>query len=208
MTSREQLLKSIASRGGRRGSSTAAQWLKAFDACLDGGFCPRYAKGISGEQWQALIKEAEGKFVYSAPGMNIKGAFESNNPQYALEFTCTISSKRKDRDGDVLLPEGASLDPNAPLLWQHNSLLPIGKVLGKIGQNTQKISGRCAIAKFEHDSELAELARDAATLIQLNALRISHGFEPKDYAAMDSDDGRWLIKSYEILEVSVVSIPR
>lgn len=207
MTSREALLKSIASRSGRHGISTAAQCLKAFDACLDGGFCPRYAKGISGEQWQALIKEAENKLVYSAPGMNIKGAFESNSPQYAMEFNCVISSRRKDRDGDILLPDGASLDPNAPLLWQHNSLLPIGLVLGKIGQSTQKISGRCAIAKFEHDSELAELARDAATLIQCNGLRISHGFEPKDYSPMDDDEGRWLIKSYEILEVSVVSIP-
>lgn len=207
---KSDLLESVRTRSGSRlGISTADSYLTALDSCFSGGLCPSHMKSVSGDQWAKVLKEAEQKLTYCAPGMNIKSNNESSTPGFLLDFNCIISTNRKDRDGDILLPEGATLDPMAPLLWQHNPLFPIGKVFGRTSQSgdRQKIAGRCGIAKFDHDSELADMSRDAATLVQCNALRISHGFDPKSFKPLDQDDGRWLVSSYEILEVSLVSIP-
>lgn len=207
---REELLKAIRSRAsdGRYGIGTADTYLKAVAGCLSGGYCPRSLQGVTQAEWAGAIKDAEQKFVYSQSGMNVKGVFEASDPSYQLEFDCVVTSTKKDRDGDVLETRGAILDEFAPLLWQHNSFLPLGKVLRRTGQTTSKLTARCCILNFgDGDGELAQLARDAAVLVKANALRISHGFDPRDFSALDEKDGRYLISSFEILEVSLVSIP-
>lgn len=205
-----ELLKAIRERSNsdRYGIGTADQYLKAVAGCLDGGYCPRSLNGVTQAEWAGAIKDAEQKFVYSQQGMNVKGVFEASDPSYLLEFDCIVTSTKKDRDGDVLETRGAILDEYAPLLWQHNSFLPLGKVLRRTGQTHAKLTARCCILDFGNgDGELAQLARDAAVLVKANALRISHGFDPRDFKALESEDSRYLISSFEILEVSLVSIP-
>lgn len=207
---REELLQAIRNRepSDRYGIGTADIYLKSIAGCFEGGYCPRSLAGVSQAEWQGAIKDSERKFVYSEKGMNVKGTFEASDPSYQLEFDCVVTSTRKDRDGDILETRGAVLDEYAPLLWQHNSFLPIGKVLRRTGQTHAKLTARCCILDFGGgDGELASLARDAAVLVKANALRISHGFDPRDFSAMEDKDGRYLISSFEILEVSLVSIP-
>lgn len=207
---RNELLAAVRSRqnGDRYGIGTADIYLKSIAGCFEGGYCPRSLAGVSQAEWAGAIKDAEQKFVYSEKGMNVKGTFEASDPNYQLEFDCVVTSTKKDRDGDVLETRGAILDDSAPLLWQHNSFLPIGKVLRRTGQTHAKLTARCCILDFgDSDGELAQLARDAAVLVKANALRISHGFDPRDFSALDEKEGRYLISSFEILEVSLVSIP-
>ena len=46
-----------------------------------------------------------------------------------MVFRHTLTTSRKDRDGDVLHPEGMEVDPQLPLLFQHVHTMPIGKML-------------------------------------------------------------------------------
>ena len=141
-----------------------------------------------------------------------------NLPGSIFTFDAIVTTNRADRDGDVLLPDGAIVDPAMPLLWQHNPSLPIGKLVGILEQSKRRLSARFALADLD-------LARDAATLIEFGALRISHGFAPIEYAPLDITDdddedkeamlleggegkrSGWRITKYEIMETSLVSIP-
>ena len=162
--------------------------------------------GMSPEEWQRTVKEAEQRLTYCDPGMTIRRSKSPRNGESdgaILVFEATVSSKRKDRDGDILDPAGAVIDPNAALLWQHVHSLPIGRYFKTVKQNSRRIAGRFGIA------DLA-LGHDAATLVEFKALRISHGFDPLEWEEMlDKDDEfiGWHVKEYEIMEVSLVSVP-
>lgn len=121
------------------------------------------------------------------------------SPGSICDFSAVITSGRKDRDGDILEVSGAIVDPNAPLLWQHDPNLPIGKVL-RTTKSTDRLSGDFMIAD-------TDLGRDAAALVEAGALRISHGFEPIEFDPLQGKGGRWHIKRYNVVEVSLVSIP-
>jgi len=126
----------------------------------------------------------------------------------AMEFDAIITTNRVDRDGDILEPKGAIPDPAMPLLWQHIPMEPIGKLLKISQQNSKRVKGRFAIAD-------TPLGRDAAELVEFGALRISHGFIPTDFeerknGKKDDANGEflgWHITAYEIIEVSLVSVP-
>src|SRR5262245_54604133 len=55
-------------------------------------------------------------------------------PGSICDFEAVITSGRKDRDGDILEPSGAILDPQCPLLWQHLPTMPIGRLVSKTVQ--------------------------------------------------------------------------
>lgn len=121
-----------------------------------------------------------------------------------MEFDCVVTSKSRDRDGDILEPAGAIIDPKMPLLWQHSPWEPIGKFLAILNRNEEIVKIRCMIAN-------TELGRDAAMLVKAGCLRISHGFAPIEYQPLKDDNGRdmggWHITKYAMMEVSLVSIP-
>jgi hypothetical protein len=121
-----------------------------------------------------------------------------------LDFDCTITSRRRDRDGDVLDPKGAIIDPKMPLLWQHLPFSPIGKMIKLLDQNEDKITGRFMVCD-------TPLGRDAAVLIRSGCLRISHGFAPIEYNPLKDENGKdlggWHISKYAMMEASAVSIP-
>lgn len=116
-----------------------------------------------------------------------------------------VTTPREDRDTDVLLTEGAELDPQAPLLWQHIHTFPMGKVITKLKQDKTVL--RVATALLD----VNELTSDAAKLIAGGVLRISHGFRVLNYEERKDEDGEpvygFLIKRFEIMEVSLVSVP-
>ena len=212
MNDRNELLKAIRSRSSadRYGIATADAYLASMSSCFNGGPCPSGMGGVSQSEWEGALKDASQKFTFCEKGMNIdsKTISDSHEPGFLLEFDCCVTSTRKDRDGDVLVTSGAVLDPAAPLLWAHSPFHPIGRLIRRTGQTPTKLTARCGILDFGNSSgELATMARDAAVLIKGGALRISHGFDPEDFEALDEKDGRFKINKYTILEISVVAIP-
>lgn len=196
----DQLLQNVTTRrlGTRWGIGVAKHYLAGFGATVPDGVAP--------EDWQAALKQSESRLVYCNPGMKLLGrAAGSSESKSILEFDCVITSKRKDRDGDILEPKGAVPDLKMPLLWQHLPFQPIGKLLAITGQTPSKVSGRFGIADLP-------LGRDAAVLVDFEALRISHGFQPLEFEPLAGEkDGEeptgWHITKYEIMETSLVSIP-
>ena len=118
------------------------------------------------------------------------------------EFEGTISTGREDRDGDILDPQGAEVDPAMPLLWQHDPGQPIGKLVGVTQHDGERLAGRFVVAD-------TPLGRDAVQLLRLGVLRLSHGFQPKKYEPRKCTGGGdgYHIQEYEVLETSLVSVP-
>lgn len=128
---------------------------------------------------------------------------EAKASPYIMEFDCVVTSKIKDRDGDILEPMGAELDMKMPLLYQHFPCQPIGTIRAKLLQDSEKIIARFAVVD-------SVLGRDVAFLIEANVLRISQGFQPYEFDFIEGKDGSgggFHIKKYGILETSCVSIP-
>ena len=199
-----QLLKSIRARKSRRGVLTADRYFRAIEGCFEGGFCPvkLFEKGTD-RQWKRALKEASCQLTYSTDRTivlpeSIKGITDA--PKSLMEFSAVITTSRVDRDKDILETKGASLDPAAPLLWQHIPLQPIGKLIRQLEKTKNRLTGQFAIAD-------TELGRDAATLVEMGALRISHGFDPDEYEPREDVEEGWLFKGFEIYEVSLVSVP-
>lgn len=126
-----------------------------------------------------------------------------------MVFDCVMTTSAKDRDGDVLDPEGAKLDKKMPLLWQHLPFEPIGVLVKVISQDKDGIKARFAVLD-------TKLGRDAAKMVEAGAVRISHGFVPKEIEPIyDEDhegDGQppitgFNIAKYDVMECSLVSIP-
>ena len=219
------LLESINARGMFAGVGIGLA--SAYVGTLAG---PLGAKGlcqhlnIDAARLSAALKEASEKFVFTDPAADVTAAAikqsdggilligKSDQPddkrkelgdRAVMKFENILTTKDTDRDNDDLDPAGAEVDPKAPLLWQHMPDAPIGKMYGVLEQNSNFVKTACGIAD-------TELGRDAAVLVEFGALRISHGFKPKEFEPKNGkEDGSegWKIKRYSVMEVSLVSIP-
>lgn len=128
----------------------------------------------------------------------------------------TISTDDVDRAGDVVLPKGLAKKNyagNPVVLSGHNyDQLPIGKAAW-VKQDSRSPS--CLIAKYTI-TDKTELGRDTFALLQEGILNAhSIGFSILDQSAptpeeMDNPkwkDARNMIRSWELLEFSVVAVP-
>lgn len=197
------LLDAIRARKSRSGIVTADRYFREVEGCFDGGFCPVENAGAKSElEWRKALADAESKLTYTHPRMRVVKRSIKNAPagEGILQFDCVVTTPRKDHDGDILLTKGAKLNKSAPLLWQHAHMMPIGKVVKQLKQTDEALHARCVIAD-------TALGRDAATLVKLGALRISHGFEPTDWEPLEEDEQGYLFKAFNIYEVSLVSLP-
>jgi len=220
----QPLLSAVRRRATHLGISTAAPFLRELTACL-GGLCPSKVLGdVSAEAWAAMLKEAENRLVYHDLDMAIgdcgaavlgvpdeaggtptpQGKMPSPQlpPHTLATFPAVITTTRQDRDGDVLETLGAELDPAAPLLWQHLTTEPIGRLLKEGKRTKTSLSGSFAVAA-------TALGQDAALLAEHGALRISHGFLPDEFEPLDAKDAfsGFHVTRFKILEVSLVSVP-
>jgi hypothetical protein len=127
-------------------------------------------------------------------------------PRTLMLFENVVTTPKQDRDGDILRTEGAVVDQSMPLLWHHMLPMPVGKMI-KVLKHTSKML-KVSTAVIE-----SQLGLDVAALIEFGALRISHGFLPYKYEPIErksNGDGPmpgYDIKSLEILEESVVTVP-
>lgn len=209
----QQILESLASRvlASRWGIGVASNYIKSFVGCSEkNGLCPVTALSLNPEQWQKELQDAAQRLTFCDEDYETKGYSDGTGIMAGavLEYDAVCSSRRKDRDGDVLDTKGLELDLKMPLLWQHLQLSPIGKHLTLLSQDETTWSSKFAIAD-------TELGRDAATLTKFGALRKSIGFKPLDLSPIEivkGADGKeyakgWHVKKANVFEASLVSIP-
>jgi HK97 family phage prohead protease len=101
-------------------------------------------------------------------------------------------------NGEMFARDSVSLDPNAKLMWQHDSKEPIGKIL----------SGRSTDTGFEITAQLSQTTRgkDAMTLLQDGVInRFSVGFIMRDSTVQENRTR--VVTAADVKEVSLVSFP-
>jgi HK97 family phage prohead protease len=209
-------VKAIAAKGGRNRIVTADGYLKTLAKC-SGGLCPTDRARYTGPEFEKRVKEAASIPVYRNDFCNfvsfnksgLKAADADTNPR-ALAPIASIqaiyTSTKEDRDSDILEAGGAEIDPKMPSLWQHDSTSPIGAHREVLSQDKSKVLGRFEIAD-------TLLGRDAAYLAEFGALRISHGFRPREFEPITEKSGGheivtgFHVLKYEMMEISLVSVP-
>lgn len=123
----------------------------------------------------------------------------------AREIAGIASTPAVDRDGDVLDPLGARFEDDLPLLWQHRADAPVGRVQFD-RPSAEGIRFRAALASVPEPGTLRDRLDEAWQSVKHGLVRaVSVGFRTLDWARMES--GGLLIKSWEVLELSLVTIP-
>ena len=156
-------------------------------------------QNVTAYSWTGDKKKIHG----SASSKDLDQPTQVGGSNSIMNFEAITTSANPDRDGDELMPAGCRIDPNLPLLWQHMSFQPIGKMTALVERNDTYIKQSFGIADVP-------LGRDACVLIEFGGLRISQGFNPTKFEAIRQ--GEWDIIGFKIyewdmLEVSLVSIP-
>ena len=122
-----------------------------------------------------------------------------------FDGTFVLNEESPDRVGDVIAVKGWELENfrrNNIALWMHDHEKPIGT------WENVRVKGKQLIGDLRLGS--TNLAKMAKSLIDEGILKaVSVGFQPLDYEPMDEKDpyGAWHIKSAELYEISVVSVP-
>lgn len=208
------------------GIGLASNYLDSIQPCLDDPDCfNRMMKGVTPGMWENAVKRAKTILTYSEEEQEeykkavatsttamktilsqIKGGAVSLPKHCAMVFSNYVTTNKEDRDRDIMHPEGAEVDVKMPLLWQHLQPQPIGKYLGTIEQNNMFLKGVSCIC------DINELSGDCVKLVEAEILRISHGFKPKKFEALNSSPGDQVpagfkVTSFEVVEESLVSVP-
>lgn len=121
-------------------------------------------------------------------------------------ITGIASTPEVDRQGDIVEPKGAQFAKEIPLLWQHDSLQPVGTV--KLGKPTKDgIPFTATIAKVDVPAGLKARLDEAWESVKANLVRaVSIGFRPLEYTFIE-ETGGVRFTSFEIMELSLVTIP-
>ena len=197
---------------------TAAHYLSDLVKCVkSGGSCPVKSIEVDGD---VDLKAASEKLTFcqadhvvlesrEIDGTKAKRKQTDEIPEdVILEFDGRMSTRDKDRDGDILEPKGMILVEKMPLLWQHNHSQPLGVMVKNLVQDEKKVDNKYWIID-------SALGRDAKKLVRLGALRLSHGFDPLEGEVLDTylnakgeevPTGFHLTK-LEVYETSLVSVP-
>lgn len=214
------LLTAVKARGSKQtefayGILTADAYVKTLQDCVGLSACYRLAsKGHT--SFTDLMNKAAQTLVYSNPEMVVEEKRLANEsygkgikidlPKNTLmSFRHVLTSSTKDRDGDVLHSDGASVDPNMLLLWQHVHTLPIGKMIQVVDQTKNQLVVVSAIV------DMNELCHDSAVMIDNGMGRFSHGFKAVEFTETKADrngrGGGFNVTQFEIMEESLVSVP-
>lgn len=202
----DRLLAAIQEREpGCWGIRTVRDYLSGIYRCWNDDACAAlYQELATTESWAKALDEAARQLCYADEHTLVLDSKESERkliptPMAVLDFACVLTSTKRDRDYDTLESSGAELDERMPLLWQHVPFSPIGTMKRILRRNDREILVHFAIAD-------TPLGRDAATLVEFGALRMSHGF--RAWEAEPHPDGKgWHVKKFTIVEGSLVSIP-
>jgi HK97 family phage prohead protease len=134
--------------------------------------------------------------------MNVKALDDAER-----EFEGLASTPQPDRMHDVLEPRGAKIKTPCPLLWMHHH----DQVVGSVRRATVSDAGIAIlgkVAKVAEPGRLKELTDFAWQSIKHGlTTSLSVGFRPLE-SPEPREGGKGLrYRSFEILEVSIVSVP-
>jgi HK97 family phage major capsid protein/HK97 family phage prohead protease len=120
-------------------------------------------------------------------------------------ITGVATTPEPDRVGDIIEPMGVKYRNPLPLLWQHRSSEPVGKVT--FDKPTKDgITFKAQLAKVTEPGKLKDRIDEAWQSIKLGLVRaVSIGFRAIEMSFLD-DGGIRFLKS-EVLELSLVTIP-
>ena len=120
----------------------------------------------------------------------------------------TATTPTPDRLGDVIDPMGVTFAPDLPLLWQHKTDKPVGRV--RFSEPTETgIEFEAQIQKSEgvQSATLRDRLDEAWESVKLGLVKaVSIGFKSIEHEFMKKSDGI-LFKKIETLELSLVTIP-
>lgn len=223
-TDHEKLVAAIKARGNKQtafngGILLADAYARTLLDCVGHEACNKYAC-TRHKSFDDALKRAGRTLTYNNPDMQVAAKARDvytdiigdlknvELPKNTLMvFKHTLTTPRKDRDGDILRTQGAKPDPKMLLLWQHVHTLPIGKMLAVAEHSTKKLVLVSAIV------DLNELAHDAAVMVDNGMGRFSHGFRALEYVDLKEEGGSTTspggfdVKLFEIMEESLVSVP-
>lgn len=211
------------------GIRTASEWVSTIAACVDDEACSAKMLGdFTPGQWEEAIKQSEQKLTYSNDemlvdeqhvkaggnldqwvkdcldrhGVKAEEVEKVKAPKGTIMVVENIvTTAKKDRDGDILETGGAKVDPKMPLLWQHNPMQPIGKMLAVLDHTKSRLKVLTALV------DCCDLSNDAAKMIEADMMRISHGFRPLKFEPIKSDEAGFRVQEFEVMEESLVSVP-
>lgn len=219
----DQLLESIRSRKSKSepfngGILTADSYVSTLQECVGIEACYKFAvKGST--SFDDALKKAAKTLTYNNSDMVLQENYGNNFeilkdhkgesievPKNTLMlFRHILTTPKKDRDGDILRTDGATIDPNMLLLWQHVHTLPIGKALG-IAEHSAAV-----LSMFSAIVDMNELSQDAAVMIDNEMGRFSHGFSAEAFKQLESTEDDpfpgFDVTRFSIMEESLVSIP-
>ena len=228
MTVNDQLLEAVRKRRAstqksepfRFGILPADVYVRTMQDVIGLDKCYQYfSRGLV--SFDDAVKRAARTLVYSNPEMELEEA-TANADQFKrlmreapsgvelpknslIVFRHKLTSSRKDRDGDTLHSDGATLDPKMLLLWQHVHTAPLGPYLYTSSQDDKSLRVVSAII------DMNDLCHDAAVMVDNGMGRFSHGFRAVDFTETKADrngqGGGFDVKRFEVMEESLVSVP-
>ena len=136
--------------------------------------------------------------------LNVK-AIEERGDEYII--TGIASTPTPDRMGDIVEPLGAKFALPMPLLWQHNSEKPVGRV-GFAKPTKNGIPYSAALAKVKEGAPLKHPIHEAVQSIKYGLVAaVSIGFRALEGGYELLKDGGLRFTAWEWLELSLVTIP-
>ena len=214
----DQLLEAIRARQQKHtefnyGILTADRYVKTLQDIAGLPTCYRCASsGMT--SFDDVMQKAAQTLVYSNDEMVVEE--KKADDQYTklsgnidfpkdtlMVFRHTLTTSRKDRDGDILRTDGMTVDPKMLLLWQHVHTMPIGKMLAEVTHDANRLVLLSCIV------DMNEVSHDAAVMVDNDMGRFSHGFRAMEFDKnkADGEEGGFDIKRGEIMEESLVSVP-
>lgn len=136
--------------------------------------------------------------------LNVKGIVEKSD-EWVIEGIA--STPKTDRMGDIVEPLGAKFKLPMPLLWQHNSSQPVGRV--EFARPTAKgIPYTAHLPKIAEAGTLKDRVDEAVQSIKYRLVAaVSIGFRGVAGAVENLKEGGLRFKEWEWLELSLVTIP-
>ena len=112
---------------------------------------------------------------------------------------------QEDRSGDIVIPTGVKYQLPLPFLLDHDPEKAVGSV-DKVEVSDKGIRFVASIRKIDNDTSVARACDNAWTLLKNNLRNhVSIGFRTLAYEIREPRG--WVIKEWEWLELSAVTIP-
>lgn len=170
--------------------------------------------GVKAAQVDDSIKKNDGVFVIDSGEAtdfskelskdDAAGTGGTETLPFVARYNTIMTTSERDREGDVLKSAGAKIDDSMPVLWQHMPYMPIGRFIRTLRQDEKLIEIRNGLANVS-------MIDDVLRLMEVKALRTSHGFRPIKYDELRDAQGNYLggyeFEEFSVLESSLVSVP-